>query len=73
MHWCLAANLRIDIYNGEMVFNRLLGNGWSDLDDLSGRPHEISIPIKWSVLVSNCGYWVTGGSFGWDCVFLGRY
>ena len=31
-------------------------------------PHEISILIKWSVLVSNCGYWVTGGSFGWDFV-----
>ena len=23
------------IYNGKMVFNRLLGNGWSDLDDFS--------------------------------------
>ena len=22
-HWCLAANLRIGIFNGEMVFNRL--------------------------------------------------
>ena len=30
-HPCSAANLRIGIYNGEMVFNRLLGNGWSDL------------------------------------------
>ena len=28
-HTCLAANLRIGIYNGEMVY-RLLGNGWSD-------------------------------------------
>ena len=45
-HWCLAANLRIGIYNGGMVFNRLLGNGWSDLDDFFGRPHEISIPMK---------------------------
>ena len=34
----LAANLRICIYNGEIVFNILLGNGWSDLDDLFGRP-----------------------------------
>ena len=37
-HWCLAANLRIGIYNGGMVFNILLGNGWSDLDDFFGRP-----------------------------------
>ena len=28
------------------VFNRLLGNGWSDLDDFFCRPHEILIPIK---------------------------
>ena len=33
-HWCLAANLRIGIYNGEMFFNRLLDNSWSDLDDV---------------------------------------
>ena len=26
-------NLRIGIYNREMVFNRLLGNGWPDLYD----------------------------------------
>ena len=25
-HWCLAANLRIAIFKGEMVFNRLLVN-----------------------------------------------
>ena len=37
-HWCLTANLMIGIYNGEMVFNRLLGNVWSDLDDFFGRP-----------------------------------
>ena len=37
-HWCLAANLRIGIYNGEMVFNILFGNCWSDLDDFFGRP-----------------------------------
>ena len=36
-HWCSAANLRIGIYNGEMVFNRFLGNSWSDLDDFFGR------------------------------------
>ena len=36
-HSCLAANLWIGIYNGEMVFNRLLGIGWSDLDDFFGR------------------------------------
>ena len=33
-HWCLAANLRIGIYNGEMFFNRLLDNSWLDLDDV---------------------------------------
>ena len=38
LHWCLAANIRIDIYNGEIVFNRLPGNGWSDIDDFFGRP-----------------------------------
>ena len=32
-HWCLAANFRIIIYNGEMVFNRLLSNSWPVLDD----------------------------------------
>ena len=32
-HRCCAANLRIVIFNGELVFDRLLGNGWSDLDD----------------------------------------
>ena len=37
-HWCLAVKLRIGNYNGEMVFNRLLGNGWLDLDDLFGKP-----------------------------------
>ena len=35
---CLAANLRICIYNGEMAFNRLLSNGWSGLGDFLGRP-----------------------------------
>ena len=40
-------NLRIGIYNREMVFNRLLGNGWSNLDDFFGRSHEILIPMKW--------------------------
>ena len=34
-HWCLAANLRFGIYNGEMIFDKLLG------------PQEISIPMKW--------------------------
>ena len=37
-HWCLAANLKIGIYNVEMVCNRLLGNGWSDFDDFFVRP-----------------------------------
>ena len=32
-HRCLAANLRIVSFNGEMVFNRLLGYVWSDLDN----------------------------------------
>ena len=36
--WCLEANLRIGMFNGELVFNRLPGNGWSDLDDFFGRP-----------------------------------
>ena len=40
-HWCFAANLRIGIYNEEIFFNRLLGNGWSDLDDF----FQISIPM----------------------------
>ena len=35
---CQAANLRMGIYNGEMVFNRLLGNSWSDLDDFFSTP-----------------------------------
>ena len=35
---CLAANLRIRIFNGEMVFNRLLGHVWSDLDDFLCTP-----------------------------------
>ena len=30
-----------------MVFNRLLGNDWSILDDFSAHPHEIWILIKW--------------------------
>ena len=37
-HWWCATNLRTAIFNREMVFNRLLGNGWSDLDDFYGRP-----------------------------------
>ena len=32
----------LSIYTGEMLFNRLLGNDWSDLDDFFCRPHEIS-------------------------------
>ena len=35
---CLTANLIIGTYNGEMVFNRFLGNRWSDFDDFFGRP-----------------------------------
>ena len=45
-HWCLAANLRIGFYNGEMVFNRLLGIGWSDLDDFFGRPMKFW--LRWN-------------------------
>ena len=33
-----AWNSGIGIYNGEMVFNRFLGNSWSDLDDFFGTP-----------------------------------
>ena len=44
-HCCKAWNLRIGIYNGKMVFNRKLGNGWSDLDDFFG--HEILTLRKW--------------------------
>ena len=44
---CLATNLRIGIFNLEMLFNKLLGNGWPDLDDFSADPHEILILIKW--------------------------
>ena len=42
----LITNLRIGIFNEEMLFNRLLGNGWPDLDDFSADPHEISISMK---------------------------
>ena len=38
IHCCKARNLWIGIYNGEMVFNRFLGNSWSDLDDFFGTP-----------------------------------
>ena len=34
------------IYNREMVFNRLLGNGWSDLDDFLAAPHETEEMVK---------------------------
>ena len=27
-------------FNGKSVFNRLLDNGWSNLNDFKGRPHE---------------------------------
>ena len=37
-YWCLATNFRIGFYNGEMIFNRAHGNGWSDLDYFFGRP-----------------------------------
>ena len=37
-HWWCATNLRTAIFNRKMVFNRLLGNGWSDLGDFYGRP-----------------------------------
>ena len=37
-HPCLAANLRIGIYNGETVFNISISNSWSDLDDFFSRP-----------------------------------
>ena len=46
-HTRVSRDLRIVIYNWEMVFNRLLGNGWSDLDDFFGGPHEILILMKW--------------------------
>ena len=35
------------LYNGEQVFNRLVGNSWSDLHDFLAGPHEISILMKW--------------------------
>ena len=38
MHPCLDSNLRIGIYNGEMFFNRSLGNGWWDLGDFWQTP-----------------------------------
>ena len=43
---CLATNLKIVIFNGEMVFNRLLGNGLSKLNDFFGRPPWISSSMK---------------------------
>ena len=41
LHRCLAANLRIGIFNcnGEFVFNRLLGYVWLDLDDFFMETH----------------------------------
>ena len=27
-------------FNGKSVFNRLIDNGWSNLNDFKGRPHE---------------------------------
>ena len=38
--------VEIGIFNGEMVFNRVPGNGWLVLDDFLGRPHVISILMK---------------------------
>ena len=46
-HPCLATNLRISIYIGKMVHKRLLGSGWSDVDNLFGGPNAGPIPIKW--------------------------
>ena len=42
-HWCLSKSFRIPIFNGEMVFNRLFGKGWSDLDDFSADPNNQQI------------------------------
>ena len=46
------ANLRISIFNGEMVFNRLLGNGWSDLDDFF-LPFCNSVPLIQILILIN--------------------
>ena len=37
-HSHFAITVGIGIYNGEMVSNRLLSNGWLGLDDFFGRP-----------------------------------
>ena len=43
---CLAANLRIRIFNGEMVFNRLLGTLGLILMTFLAEPHGTLIPVK---------------------------
>ena len=47
-HWCLAANLKIGINDGEMVLNGLLNSTTVGrfLMIFSADPHEISIPIE---------------------------
>ena len=51
---CLTVNLMIGTYNGEMVFNRLLGNGWSILDDFPLR--NIFISTKVHGQIGQCTY-----------------
>ena len=66
---CLAAHLRIGIYNGEMVFNRLLGNGWSDLDDFFGRPPLVFL-FLFLFLFSSPLCWNSWAWRGWVFTWL---
>ena len=46
-HWCLAANLRIDIYNGKWFLTDYLVTVDWILMIFSADPREISISIEW--------------------------
>ena len=46
-HWCLASNLRICIYNGEMVLTDNSATVGRILVISVADPHEILILIKW--------------------------
>ena len=47
IHWYLAANLRIVIYNGEMVLTDDTATVGGIFMIFSADTHEISILIKW--------------------------
>ena len=41
-----------------MTFNRFFGNGWSDLDDSFGKPHEILIPCAYNSHCAQSRHWL---------------